>query len=105
MFADAQGNIISNRNSIVSFNNGTKIVTIIDGISRIITSGYTQNGEPYVREVEEKRIGDMLYYNSTIFYPQTGVSDTTAWKKNLAIPGSKPENITDTKTDTKTDEK
>ncbi|CAL1673804.1 unnamed protein product [Lasius platythorax] len=103
---DAQGNIISTGSSIVSINNGSKIVTIVDGVSRTITTGHTPNGEPYVRDVVEKRIGDMLYCNETTFNPKTGATETIAWKLNLAIPGSKPEIITDTKTDdTKADEK
>lgn len=106
LFADAQGNIISTGSSIVSINNGSKIVTIVDGVSRTITTGHTPNGEPYVRDVVEKRIGDMLYCNETTFNPKTGATETIAWKLNLAIPGSKPEIITDTKTDdTKADEK
>ncbi|XP_029171501.1 uncharacterized protein LOC114940893 [Nylanderia fulva] len=104
---DAQGNIISDSgSSVISVTgNGTKYVTIIDGVSRIITTGYTKDGEPYIRDIVEKRIGDMLYRNETITFPKTGVSETTAWKLDLAKPGSKPEIITETKTDTKKDEK
>lgn len=100
---DAQGNIISvNDSSIITTSNGgTKIVTYIDGISRIVTSGRTPNGEPYVRDVVEKRIGDMLYHNETILNPKTGATETIAWKLNLAVPGAKPEIITDTKKDEK----
>ncbi|XP_070154627.1 uncharacterized protein [Polyergus mexicanus] len=98
---DAQGNIITNGSSIISINNGNKIITIVDGVSRIITSGRTPNGEPYIRDVEEKRIGDMLYHNETTWNPETGASKTIAWKLNLAIPGAKPEIITNTKPDEK----
>lgn len=104
MFTDAQGNIISTNGSsnIVSTSiDGTKIITIIDGESRIITSGRGPNGEPYVRSIVEKRIGDMLYHNETTSNPQTGATETIAWKLNLAIPGAKPEIITDTKKDEK----
>lgn len=104
LFTDAQGNIISvNGSSIISTNgvDGTKIVTYIDGVSRIVTSGRAPNGEPYVRDIVEKRIGDMLYYNETTLNPKTGATETIAWKLNLAIPGAKPEIITDTKKDEK----
>ncbi|XP_050448888.1 uncharacterized protein LOC126850205 [Cataglyphis hispanica] len=92
---DAEGNLITNSSSISSIitNNG-KIVTIIDGVSTTITSGRTANGEPYIHEVVEKRIGDMLYHNETTTNPETGATKTIAWKLNLAIPGSKPEIIT-----------
>lgn len=106
LFTDAQGNIISvngSSNGIISTSSvdGTKIVTYIDGVSRIITSGRAPNGEPYVRDVVEKRIGDMLYYNETTLNPKTGATETIAWKLNLAVPGAKPEIITDTKKDEK----
>ncbi|KAL6445948.1 hypothetical protein ACFW04_000965 [Cataglyphis niger] len=97
---DADGNIITNSSSISSnviINNGHKIVTIADGVSTSITSGRTPNGEPYIHEVVEKRIGDMLYHNETTINPETGATKTIAWKLNLAIPGSKPEIITNTK--------
>lgn len=112
LFTDAQGNIIStggssiistDGSSIISTSDidGTRVVSIIDGISRVVTSGRTPNGEPYVRDVVEKRIGDMLYYNETTSNPKTGATETVAWKLNLAIPGSKPEIITDTTKDEK----
>lgn len=109
---DSQGNIIttSSGGSIITSINGAKVITIIDGISEIITS-YTENGEPYVSDVVQKRIGNMVYCNKTITNQKTGVSKTTAWEVNLATPGSKPEIITNTdtntdkSTNTKTDEK
>lgn len=99
LFADAEGNLITNSSSISSIitNNGRKIVTITDGESTSITSGRTPDGEPYIHQVVEKRIGDMLYHNETTTNPETGATKTIAWKLNLAIPGSKPEIITNTK--------
>lgn len=104
LFTDAQGNIIgTNGSSIISTSSidGTKFMTIIDGESRIITSGHKPNGEPYVRSIVEKRVGDMLYHNETTFNPKTGATETIAWKLNLAVPGAKPEIITDTEKDEK----
>ncbi|XP_063981457.1 uncharacterized protein LOC135164743 [Diachasmimorpha longicaudata] len=46
------------------------IINSNGGSSRFITSGYLPNGEPYFRDVEERRIGDTIHrfervYNST----------------------------------------
>lgn len=46
------------------------IINSNGGSSRSITSGYLPNGEPYFRDIEERRIGDTIHrfervYNST----------------------------------------
>lgn len=91
LFADAEGNLITN-GSIITIDGKS-----VSSVSSSITSGHTPNGERFIRDIEEKRIGDMLYHNETISYPGTGrATETIAWKLNLAIPGAKPEMITNT---------
>jgi len=90
LLADARGRIISNNGNTIVINSG-------GGLSRTVMSGHTPDGEPYVRDIEERYDGNFLYHNETSYNPRTRISERIRWKLDLATPGAKPEIITDEK--------
>lgn len=93
MFADAQGRVITHGNIIT---NGNIIrTTSVNGLTKTITSGHTADGEPYVRNVEERNEGNYLYHNEIYFNPRTNATEKIRWKLDLTVPNATPEIITD----------
>ncbi|XP_011646632.1 uncharacterized protein LOC105433167 [Pogonomyrmex barbatus] len=92
---DAHGRIITNGN-IIS-NGNIMSITSQNGISKIVMSGRTPDGEPYVRIIEERHEGNVLYHSETTSNPKTGATESIRWKLDLATPGAKPEILTDEK--------
>lgn len=90
MFTDANGRIIQ------SVTSGSSIIISGNGVTRTILSGRTSDGEPYTRDIEERREGDFLYHKETFSKPKDNSSEIFRWKLDLATPGAKPEIITDT---------
>lgn len=89
LFADSQGRIISNYgNSIVRINS-------VNGVTRTVMSGRTPDGEPYIRDIEERTNGQYLYHNETSYNPRTKASERIRWRLDLTTPGAKPEILTD----------
>lgn len=58
-------------------------------------SGYTPDGEPYVRTIDESNDGHYLEHNEISFNPKTNATERIHWKLDLTTPGAKPEIITD----------
>ncbi|XP_011340236.1 uncharacterized protein LOC105281019 isoform X2 [Ooceraea biroi] len=81
---DVHGRIISNNGNII-------VVSTGNGLSRTIMSGHTPDGEPYVRDIEERYDGNILYHNETSYNPRTNVTERIRWKLDLATPGAQPE--------------
>lgn len=95
---DAQGRIITSDGHSLIINDGTSMInslTVNNGISKMITSGRTKDGEPYIRIIEERRDGNYLYHNETSTNPKTNVTESIRWKLDLNTPGAKPEIITE----------
>ncbi|XP_014488980.1 PREDICTED: uncharacterized protein LOC106752082 [Dinoponera quadriceps] len=85
---DANGQIISNTGSRIIINSG-------NGVSRSIVSGHTPDGESYVRDVEERYEGNMLYHNETNYNPKTKTKVRICWKLDLTKSSASPETIQD----------
>jgi len=94
LFVDTQGRILTNGHII---SNGGNIVSISsgNGVSRTVMSGHTTDGEPYVRNIEERNDGTYLYHNESSYNPRTNITERIRWKLNLTTPGAVPELITD----------
>lgn len=88
LFTDANEQIITNSASTVIVNSG-------NGVSRSIISGHTPTGETYIRDIEDRQEGSVLYHAETIYKPKSNSSETIRWKLDLATPGAKPEIITE----------
>lgn len=88
LFVDAEGRIISTGGSSVIVNGG-------DGVVRWVISDHTSDGEPFTRDTEERRVGNILYHNEVFYRPKTNTTERICWKRDLATPGSKPEFLTD----------
>ncbi|CAK9807420.1 hypothetical protein ANTQUA_LOCUS5191 [Anthophora quadrimaculata] len=77
---------IGGNNVILSGNDGTKIVQ----------SGRTSDGKPYVRETTDKIVGDTLRHVERIYDPTTNSSKVYGYTLDLKDPGAKPVPINDT---------
>lgn len=84
LFADAQGRIISNTGNTLIVNGG-------NGVTRSIISGRTEDGQPYVRDVEERYVGNMLYHNESNYNPITKTKERICWKVDLTKQGASRE--------------
>lgn len=70
----------SGSNILVSGNDGTKIVQ----------SGRTSDGKPYVRESVDKIVGDTLRHTERIYDPTTKTTKVHGYTLDLKDPNAKP---------------
>ncbi|KAF7383879.1 hypothetical protein HZH68_014636 [Vespula germanica] len=75
--------------TIITNGPGT-IVTKGLGTSRVITSGYLSNGQPYSYDVEDKVIGRTLYHTERYYNNTDGGVDVIAYTLDLDDPKAKP---------------
>ncbi|XP_015181315.1 PREDICTED: uncharacterized protein LOC107068952 [Polistes dominula] len=85
--------------SVVSVGNGGTFIssggsgTVISngpGTSKIITSGNLPNGDPYIREIEEKVIGKVLYHTERFYNQKTKKDKRTGYTLDLNDPNAEP---------------
>ncbi|XP_017796661.1 PREDICTED: uncharacterized protein LOC108577941 [Habropoda laboriosa] len=76
---------VGSNNVILSSNDGTKIVQ----------SGRTSDGKPYVRETTDKIVGDTLRHVERIYDPTTNSSKVHGYTLDLKDPNAKPVPIND----------
>ncbi|XP_017765226.1 PREDICTED: uncharacterized protein LOC108554452 [Eufriesea mexicana] len=77
---------IGGNNVILSGHDGTKIVH----------SGRTSDGKPFIRESTDKVVGDTLRHVERIYDPTTNTSKVHGYTLDLKDPGAKPVPINDT---------
>ncbi|CAL7938336.1 unnamed protein product [Xylocopa violacea] len=77
--------MIGGNNVILSTSDGTKIVQ----------SGRTSDGKPYVRESTDKIVGDTLRHLERIYDPTTNSSKVHGYTLDLKDPNAKPVPIND----------
>uniref|UniRef100_A0A348G6C7 Uncharacterized protein n=1 Tax=Odontomachus monticola TaxID=613454 RepID=A0A348G6C7_ODOMO len=88
---DEHGRLMSTYGSIgntVLINNG-------NGLSKSLVSGTTKEGEPFIRQVEERNDGGTLYHHEIYYKPNTNTSVKTCWKLDHTKPGALPEILED----------
>lgn len=93
----SNGRIIKNGRTITSGADNIRY-EIVNDITRIITSGRTPDGEPYVRRIEERSDEKYLYHNETSYNPKTNqITEKIRWRLDRTTPGATPENLADEK--------
>lgn len=70
-------------------------ISTTNNMTKMIISGNTPDGEPFVRNIEERTDGKYLYHREVFYNPKTNSTVKTHWKLDLTTPGSTPEIITD----------
>ncbi|KAL0132027.1 hypothetical protein PUN28_000060 [Cardiocondyla obscurior] len=90
---DSQGVLISNGRVIT--NGNTVITNTVNGLTKMIMSGRNNDGEPYVRTIEERNDGGYLDHYEINVNPRTNSTEKIHWRLDLATPGAKPEIIND----------
>ncbi|XP_006563633.2 uncharacterized protein LOC726323 isoform X2 [Apis mellifera] len=88
-------NLDSNSNMIQMIGGNSVIVTNNDG-TKIVQSGRTSDGKPYIRESTDKIIGDTLRHIERIYDPITNTSKMHGYTLNLKDPSAKPVPLNDT---------
>ncbi|XP_032687930.1 uncharacterized protein LOC116852061 [Odontomachus brunneus] len=88
---DEHGRIIS---TFGSYGN-TVIINNGNGLSKSVFSGRTKEGEPFVRDIEERNDGGILYHREIYYKPNTNTSVKTCWKLDHTTPGATPEILKD----------
>ncbi|KAI4498838.1 hypothetical protein M0802_006013 [Mischocyttarus mexicanus] len=88
-----------NYDSVISVGNGGTFIssggsgTVISngsGTSKIVTSGILPNGDPYIREIEEKTINKVLYHTERFYNQKTGRDRITGYTLDLNDPDAEP---------------
>ncbi|XP_043497952.1 uncharacterized protein LOC122521357 [Polistes fuscatus] len=88
-----------NYDSVISINNGGTFIssggsgTVISngpGTSKIIMSGNLPNGDPYIREIEEKIIDKVLYHTERFYNKKTKKDKITGYTLDLNDPNAEP---------------
>lgn len=88
-----------NYDSVISVGNGGTFIssggsgTVITnglGTSKIITSGNFPNGDPYIREIEEKTIDKVLYHTERFYNKKTKKEKITGYTLDLNDPNAEP---------------
>ncbi|XP_003692061.1 uncharacterized protein LOC100868947 isoform X1 [Apis florea] len=88
-------NLANNPNTIQMIGGSSVIVSNNDG-TKIVQSGRTSDGKPYIRESTDKIIGDTLQHIEKIYDPITNTSKMHGYTLNLKDPSAKPVPLNDT---------
>ncbi|KAL2737648.1 uncharacterized protein V1478_001734 [Vespula squamosa] len=85
-----KGELKNVADSTIITNGPGTIITNGHGTSRIITSGYLSNGQPYSYDVEDKVIGRTLFHTERYYNNTKGGVDVIAYTLDLDDPKAKP---------------
>ncbi|XP_017889416.1 uncharacterized protein LOC108630576 [Ceratina calcarata] len=82
-----EGNVVQTK--------GSNIFVSGNGETKIVQSGRTSDGKPYVRESIDKIVGDTLRHTERIYDPTTKETKVHAYTLDLKDPNAKPVPIND----------
>lgn len=75
--------------SMYTVGSGSSVIQTNDG-TRIVQSGRTSDGKPYVRESTDKIVGDTLRHVERIYDPTTNSTKVHGYTLDLKDPNAKP---------------
>lgn len=89
-------NLDNNSNNMMQMIGGNSVIVSNNDGTKIVQSGRTSDGKPYIRESTDKIIGDTLQHIERIYDPITNTSKMHGYTLNLKDPSAKPVPLNDT---------
>ncbi|XP_076759194.1 uncharacterized protein LOC143428307 [Xylocopa sonorina] len=81
--------------NVVQMGGGNNVILTTNDGTKIVQSGRTSDGKPYIRESTDKIVGDTLRHLERIYDPTTNSSKVHGYTLDLKDPNAKPVPIND----------